>query len=471
MKDLELLIFDLDGVITSEQKYWNTARLTVWEILCRSDYIGLSEYFKITLTNPDLVLENGEALISTAFIAELKNRAVNSNWDLTFFVVSLHIIGIANQLSRASLSTLNSCNIYEQLQLLSHFSESKNIDLLITEYIIQDFWKESINLKGTAVQEYVPVFAEKVIGQSLNIFLTDSPLWQLCYDNFQDWYEGRKAYQLPDDETVLPVAEIRQTLAQLAQSYQLAVATGRPRNETIPTLTKLELIEYFAADRIVTYDEVITAEKSSDIRLGKPHPFIVLKAIYPQVENTKLIKMAKKSHPRVAYIGDAASDVVAAKAAGCHSIGVLTGFGMDLEYKQQLLSQIGCDKIIADITALPDLLPTDKNIPKNKTMSTAWIALVLAGIAETGWPVGMKISQQPDKTVLGIAIAFICFVCSASLLWYAQKEIPLGTSYAVWTGMGAAGTFLIGISFFGDATSPIRYVAAGLIIAGVILIK
>jgi phosphoglycolate phosphatase-like HAD superfamily hydrolase/multidrug transporter EmrE-like cation transporter len=471
MNDLELLVFDLDGVITSEQKYWNTSRLTVWEILCRSNYIGLSEYFGISLMNPDTVLENGEILISTAFIAELKNRAVNSNWDLTFFVVSLHIIGIAAQLNRTHLATLNNSGIHEQLQLISYFCKDKNIDLAITQYIIQDFWKESIDLKGTAVQEYVPVFAEKVIGQSLDLFRTDSPLWQLCYENFQAWYEGRKEYQLPDDETVLPVAEIQQTLAKLSQSYKLAIATGRPRNETIPTLTKLGLIEYFAADRIVTYDEVIKAEKFANIRLGKPHPFIVLKAMYPQVKDAKLIKMANKPHPRVAYIGDAASDVVAAKAAGCHSIGVLTGFGMNLEYKQQLLSKIGCDNIVADVTALPNLLPTNTTTPKNKTMSTAWIALVLAGIAETGWPVGLKISQQPDKTVLGIVIALICLGFSGSLLWYAQKEIPIGTSYAVWTGIGAAGTFLIGVSYFGDATNAMRYVAVGLIIAGVILLK
>jgi phosphoglycolate phosphatase-like HAD superfamily hydrolase/multidrug transporter EmrE-like cation transporter len=471
MNDLELLVFDLDGVITSEQKYWNTSRLTVWELLCQSNYLGLAEYFAVSLTNPDTVLENGEALISTAFIAELKNRAVNSNWDLTFFVVSLHIIGIVAQLNRAHLATLNNSGIAEQLKLISYFCKDKHIDQVITQYIIQDFWKESIDLKGTAVQEYVPVFANKVIGQKLDFFRADSPLWQLCYENFQAWYEGRKGYQLPDDETVLPVAEIQQTLAKLAQSYKLAVATGRPRNETIPTLTKLGLIEYFAADRIVTYDEVISAEKSTNVRLGKPHPFIVLKAIYPQVKDAKLIKMVDKSHPRVAYIGDAASDVVAAKAAGCHSIGVLTGFGMNLEYKQQLLSKIGCNNILTDITALPSLLPTDITTPKNKTMSTAWIALVLAGIAETGWPVGLKISQQPDKTFIGIVLALICFAFSGSLLWYAQKEIPLGTSYAVWTGIGAAGTFLIGVSYFGDATNVMRYVAVGLIISGVVLLK
>ena len=84
MNDLDLLIFDLDGVITSEQKYWNTARLTVWEMLCQPHYLGLAQHFGIDITTPDLVLAKGEAVIGADFITELKNRAVNSNWDLTF---------------------------------------------------------------------------------------------------------------------------------------------------------------------------------------------------------------------------------------------------------------------------------------------------------------------------------------------------------------------------------------------------
>jgi quaternary ammonium compound-resistance protein SugE len=104
-------------------------------------------------------------------------------------------------------------------------------------------------------------------------------------------------------------------------------------------------------------------------------------------------------------------------------------------------------------------------------VNTAWIALILAGIAEIGWPVGLKVSQFPGKTIQGIAIAIVFVSISGSLLWFAQKEIPIGTSYAVWTGIGAAGTFLVGVFFFGDATSFTRFLAVGLIIAGVILLK
>jgi quaternary ammonium compound-resistance protein SugE len=60
---------------------------------------------------------------------------------------------------------------------------------------------------------------------------------------------------------------------------------------------------------------------------------------------------------------------------------------------------------------------------------------------------------------------------SGWMLWLAQKQIPLGTSYAVWTGIGAAGTFLVGIFFYGDPSSFMRYLGVLLIISGVVVLK
>ena len=68
----------------------------------------------------------------------------------------------------------------------------------------------------------------------------------------------------------------------------------------------------------------------------------------------------------------------------------------------------------------------------------AWLYLIVAGLLEIGWPVGLKMSQQPDSRWLGIAIAVAFMVASGFMLWLAQKDIPMGTSYAVWTGIGVA---------------------------------
>ena len=101
----------------------------------------------------------------------------------------------------------------------------------------------------------------------------------------------------------------------------------------------------------------------------------------------------------------------------------------------------------------------------------AWVYLIIAGLLEIGWPIGLKVSQNPDTRWQGIAIAVAFLVASGFMLWLAQKQISMGTSYAVWTGIGAAGTFLVGILFYNDAATFGRIAGVLMIISGVITLK
>ena len=101
----------------------------------------------------------------------------------------------------------------------------------------------------------------------------------------------------------------------------------------------------------------------------------------------------------------------------------------------------------------------------------AWLYLIVAGLFEIAWPVGLKLSQTPGRLALGVIIAVIGMAASGAFLWLAQRDIPIGTAYAVWTGIGAAGTFAVGIAFYGDSASALRLVSVGLIIAGIIGLK
>ena len=100
-----------------------------------------------------------------------------------------------------------------------------------------------------------------------------------------------------------------------------------------------------------------------------------------------------------------------------------------------------------------------------------WIYLLFAGLFEIGWPVGLKMAQEESTRIQGIIIAIAFMAVSGTLLWLAQKQIPIGTSYAVWTGIGAAGTFLVGVLYYGDPSSLGRYLGVILIISGVIVLK
>lgn len=101
----------------------------------------------------------------------------------------------------------------------------------------------------------------------------------------------------------------------------------------------------------------------------------------------------------------------------------------------------------------------------------SWFYLFLAAIFEVGWPLGFKMADVTGQKYIWIIFAIIAMTLSGYFLFIAQKEIPIGTAYAVWTGIGASCTFLIGVIFFNDVINLMRLLGVVLIIGGVILLK
>ena len=102
----------------------------------------------------------------------------------------------------------------------------------------------------------------------------------------------------------------------------------------------------------------------------------------------------------------------------------------------------------------------------------AWVYLMIAGIFEWGWPVGLKLGLADTGMRWGwITFAGICMAVSGALLLIAQKTIPMGTAYAVWTGIGAVGTFVLGLLLFSEPATLARFFFVGLIVAGIVGLK
>lgn len=100
----------------------------------------------------------------------------------------------------------------------------------------------------------------------------------------------------------------------------------------------------------------------------------------------------------------------------------------------------------------------------------AWIAVIAAGLLEVGFASMLKLSENFTKLLP--TLAFLVFAAgSFSLLAWSLKILPVGTAYAVWTGIGAAGTAIIGMIFFKDPVSLARITAIALILAGVVLLN
>jgi quaternary ammonium compound-resistance protein SugE len=100
----------------------------------------------------------------------------------------------------------------------------------------------------------------------------------------------------------------------------------------------------------------------------------------------------------------------------------------------------------------------------------AWLILLLAGLAEVGWVIGLKYSDGFTRLAPS-AFTLVSLAASMLLLGWAVRTLPIGSAYAVWTGIGAIGAALAGLLLFGESANPARLLCIALIIAGVVGLK
>jgi quaternary ammonium compound-resistance protein SugE len=100
----------------------------------------------------------------------------------------------------------------------------------------------------------------------------------------------------------------------------------------------------------------------------------------------------------------------------------------------------------------------------------AWVYLFFAGLFEVGWAVGLKFTAGFTRLV-PILLTLASMMLSLGLLGLALKDLPLGTAYAVWTGIGTIGTVMVGIWLFKESADVLRLLCVGLIVAGIVGLK
>ena len=102
----------------------------------------------------------------------------------------------------------------------------------------------------------------------------------------------------------------------------------------------------------------------------------------------------------------------------------------------------------------------------------AWILLIKAGLFEIGWPLGFKLASMHSKYFIWfIGLSILSMGLSGYFLYLAQKSIPIGMAYVIWTGIGAIGTVLLGILFFHDSANIFRLLFLSLILIGIVGLK
>jgi len=103
-------------------------------------------------------------------------------------------------------------------------------------------------------------------------------------------------------------------------------------------------------------------------------------------------------------------------------------------------------------------------------VAVAWIALFFAGLLEVVWAYAMKLSDGFSR-VWPSLVTIAAMLASFALLAWSMRTLPLGTAYTIWTGIGAVGAFVVGIVVLGEAATPLRILAAAMIVGGLVLMK
>jgi len=100
----------------------------------------------------------------------------------------------------------------------------------------------------------------------------------------------------------------------------------------------------------------------------------------------------------------------------------------------------------------------------------SWLILLIAGLLEVVWAIGLKYTQGFTRLIPSL-ITVTAMIASVVLLSWAMKSLPVGTAYAIWTGIGAVGAAIAGMVLLGESASPARLLSLGLIVAGIIGLK
>lgn len=388
--DTNLIVFDLDGVITGEEAYWDAAGLTLHELMYSPRYWNIlggqalqpngtlqkqPEYRPVKTAQETRLLSR--LVFSISEIQILKARAVNSNWDTCYIAVCLRLIELLNLID--DVGSLLPLRPWDE-DWIADFRErmaqvpARKIAQPALGFIVLEapLFKDAIGLE---IEGLLDLFASRLLNRTIeDVFGRTSPFWNFCRNLFQEWVLGDALYSetygrapaqtgkpgcLSFEELLLPAEDIRGILEALKQQgYIFGIATGRARQEALSPLRHNGLLDYFDPEHISTYDDVEVAESelrasNNQTLLSKPHRFPFLYAAEHRLD------VAFEAEPRpfsgaFVAVGDSTSDIFSARDAGGLTIAVLTGAHTP-EARRKLIESRP-DNLIVDVSDLPATL-------------------------------------------------------------------------------------------------------------------
>jgi len=345
---IKTVLFDVDGVLLSEERYFDASSLTVWEILSSPNYLGLfPEQYKTNFTDEEIAAIRAKVFENDLILKFLKSRGLNANWDMIYLTASYHLVCLLEQILDTEREQVEKWVTNEinrsVLQEIAEVLKGKELHLDFNGFR-QDF--EASQPSKAGLFAHLDQLAQKKLGVDETVFGQKGELWATCEHVSQEWYvgdehvlksTGRPSVQLGKkgfltDEKVLAAPE---EIADLFQSLKdagvvIGIGTGRPELETVEPFEYLDWLKYFEMNNIVTADDVLQAEKTcgNQLPLSKPHPFTYVLALSGKTKTAQQCideVLPIENGTDTMIVGDSLADLLAARKMGCTFVAVLTG--------------------------------------------------------------------------------------------------------------------------------------------------
>ena len=348
---MKKVIFDIDGVLLSEERYFDVSALTVWEILYSPSYMGLTaeqeDFDPVSVTEGQIASCRNIVWGHDELLSWLKARGINSNWDMVHadLITILWIMG----------ETYQKRSDGERLDLTFHTPEDvkkagkelMGLPIPKAEEVLKK-WEDTVpqGMQGEEVIHYLAKAMENTFAHGAPWAELRSDFWKIHTEAFQAWYLGDDCFIslmhhvpyssgkpgfLMREVPLAPQSAIKSLFIRLKEmGYELGIATGRAREEMEIPFKMFHWYEEFDPKYMATAsDAVESAAILGGSVLDKPNGFIFSCAIFGRDRNHyeaySQERMKPSAQDRVYVCGDSYSDVIGSHRAGASCIGILTG--------------------------------------------------------------------------------------------------------------------------------------------------
>ncbi|WP_100487373.1 HAD family hydrolase [Sporolactobacillus pectinivorans] len=374
---LKTILFDVDGVFLSEERYFDASALTVRELLMSKNYLGLGEDrdFRTEYSDREIADIRAKVFLNDQVLNFMKSRGMNANWDMIYVTFSVQLIHLVSQLpdrvrheavvwlqKPIGREAMNQFRNWFQM-----YPVKPDFDRFLTDFSETDATRQGLIL-------YLNDLAEQRLGIQTDVFRPKSTLWHIGEHASQEWYIGDenvfastgipsaqtgKAGFMNEEVTLADPGLIREMFRTLTgRGADIGIATGRPHLETYRPFGYLRWLELLDENHIATADEVLAAEKKYDAApLAKPHPFTYLLSYHGK--NSDVRRWTTREPEKLPngnetlIVGDSLADLLCARQIGCRFAGVLTG--LSGKKAREELEANGADFILDSVADIRDL--------------------------------------------------------------------------------------------------------------------